>query len=246
MILKGVFRKVYEKRNKHVRLIPDFLTYFNACFGFLSVVSALQGNFTIAAWLIACALLCDACDGRLARALGTASFVGQELDALADAVSFCCAPAILLYVFCNSAFIIIPSLAYLCAGLFRLARFNAHKPESGLNYFIGLPTPMAAITIASLVMYLATINERSGFYPVELVMISAVVGGLAFLMQSAILFPTCKGRLVSAALFRLLGVVGSGVLFLGWLGVPFWLSLPFGYLLGSLFLAFFARVRKNF
>ena len=72
---------------------PSLFTLGNLACGFFSILSASHGNFGKAGWLILIAAVLDLFDGRIARLLGTESNFGVEMDSLADAVSFCTAPA---------------------------------------------------------------------------------------------------------------------------------------------------------
>ena len=60
-------------------VIPCLFTSGNLCFGVLSMILSAQGNFFWAALCIFFAMLCDAMDGRSARALGVSGDFGKEL-----------------------------------------------------------------------------------------------------------------------------------------------------------------------
>ena len=96
----------------------------------------------------------DVMDGRVARSLGGGSHFGEELDSLADAISFGVAPAFLVY----SAYIgpdtgiwgpLAASFFALC-GVLRLARFNVTHVPAGP--FQGLPIPAGGLTLAAMVI----------------------------------------------------------------------------------------------
>jgi len=107
-------------------------------------------------------------DGWAARLLNAKSEFGKQLDSLADVVSFGVAPAILLFNWLymvltklsrfstfemNSAnlgqnIILLCSLLYALAAAIRLAKFNISGSSGRL--FRGLPTPAAALIIASI------------------------------------------------------------------------------------------------
>jgi len=63
--------------------------------GFYSIISSINGEFTIAAISIMIAMMWDTLDGRVARLTNTQSAFGAEYDSLADLVSFGLAPALL-------------------------------------------------------------------------------------------------------------------------------------------------------
>ena len=79
------------------KVIPCLFTSGNLCFGVLSMILSSQGNFFWGALCIFFAMLCDAMDGRSARALGVSGEFGKELDSLSDCVSFGAASAFLMY-----------------------------------------------------------------------------------------------------------------------------------------------------
>lgn len=111
-------------------------------------------KFIPAAVLILSAAFFDLMDGRAARSLGGGSHFGEEMDSLADAISFGVAPAFLMYaVFVGiEAGIwgaIAASFFALCAVL-RLARFNVVHVPTGP--FQGLPSPAGGLTLVSFVL----------------------------------------------------------------------------------------------
>ncbi len=136
-------------------VIPNLFTSMNMFCGFLSIVTASNGNYTYAAWLIFIAALFDALDGLVARLTNSSSELGVELDSLSDIVSFGAAPSFLLYKTYFHQFdaigIVLASLI-LIAGGFRLARFNIQLVGFEKSFFLGLPIPSAALTIASFVL----------------------------------------------------------------------------------------------
>lgn len=69
------------------KIIPCLFTSGNLSFGVLSMMMTLHGEYVWAGICILLAVVCDACDGRSARALGVAGEFGKELDSLSDVVS---------------------------------------------------------------------------------------------------------------------------------------------------------------
>jgi CDP-diacylglycerol--serine O-phosphatidyltransferase len=127
-------------------------------FGMLSVLYAIRMEFVPAAWCIMLAIIMDMMDGRVARWTKTTSDFGVEFDSLSDLVSFCVAPAILMYqlvLFEMNKLGAAIAFFYLLCGALRLARFNvkAHDSDSTPSgEFQGLPTPAAAALLASFVL----------------------------------------------------------------------------------------------
>jgi CDP-diacylglycerol--serine O-phosphatidyltransferase len=170
-------------------VVPNLFTALNMFCGFLSILSASDGNYNYAAWLIFTAAIFDALDGLVARLTNSSSELGVELDSLSDIVSFGAAPSFLLYKTYFYSFdiwgIIISSLP-LIAGGFRLARFNIQLVGFAKSFFLGLPIPASALTIASFV--LAFFNNG---YPLPIAdYITPFVIVLSYLMVSNIRYET--------------------------------------------------------
>ncbi len=123
--------------------------------GFLSILSASEGDYYYAAWLIFAAAIFDALDGMVARLTNSSSELGVELDSLSDIVSFGAAPSFLLYktyFYSMDTMGILISALPLIAGGFRLARFNIQLVGFSKSFFLGLPIPSSALTLASFVL----------------------------------------------------------------------------------------------
>ncbi len=146
-----------RRKVKHIpfrMIIPNMITSGSVFCGVSSIILTSHGKFVPAAALICFAVFFDVMDGRVARGLGGGSHFGEELDSLADAISFGVAPALLVY----SAFIgptggiwgpLSASFFALC-GVLRLARFNVTHVPAGP--FQGLPIPAGGLTLASMVI----------------------------------------------------------------------------------------------
>ncbi|MDK9700687.1 MAG: CDP-diacylglycerol--serine O-phosphatidyltransferase [bacterium] len=174
--------------------IPSFFTLGNLFFGFFSIVSSFHGLYTQAAWLIVIAGVFDAVDGKVARWVNSASEFGAELDSLCDIVSFGLAPSMLVYVYAFSAvplpfdlpiavgvfLAFLPSLG----GAIRLARFNvmSRGKTEHKNYFVGLPIPASAATIATFIVFTHSVYGID-YAPKALVFLLPM---LAFLMVSKV------------------------------------------------------------
>lgn len=172
-------------------VIPNLFTAMNMFSGFLSIVSASQGKFKYAAWLIIIAAIFDALDGVMARLTRSSSELGVELDSLSDVVSFGAAPSFLIYksyLFRYDALGIIISSLLMLAGGFRLARFNVQLVGFDKAFFKGLPIPMSAITIASfcLAFYITPEGYPDPYSSIIIPMIIL----LSYLMTSRVKYDT--------------------------------------------------------
>ena len=144
--------KIRIKRG--IYLLPSVLTTFGMFAGFYSIISSINGDFTIAAISILIAMFWDTLDGRVARLTNTQSAFGAEYDSLADLVSFGLAPALLVYqwtLYELGRFGWLAAFVYLACAALRLARFNTQVGTADKRYFQGLPSPAAAGVIASMI-----------------------------------------------------------------------------------------------
>ena len=170
-------------------VIPNLFTAMNMFSGFFSIISASQGNYTYAGWLIIIAAIFDTLDGFMARLTKSSSELGVELDSLSDVVSFGAAPAFLLYTTYLYHFVtfgILISSLPLIAGGFRLARFNVQLVGFDKNYFKGLPIPSSALTIVCFILSF----YDNGFGETEKQFIIPMVLILSFLMVSNVKYDT--------------------------------------------------------
>lgn len=148
-----------ERKFREIYLFPNFLTLINISFGYLSVLSVFNGNYSRAAYWIILAAIIDGFDGIVARATKSQSDFGIQLDSLADAFSFGAAPTILLYFWgfrsidrAGPSFFF--SFIFFIAGILRLARYNVlQKQRPDRKYFTGLTVPSASLLIAAIVIY---------------------------------------------------------------------------------------------
>ena len=141
-------------RKRGIYILPSVLTTFGMFAGFYSIISSINGDFTIAAISIMIAMMWDTLDGRVARLTNTQSAFGAEYDSLADLVSFGLAPALLVYewsLYELGRFGWLAAFVYLACAALRLARFNTQVGIADKRYFQGLPSPAAAGVIASMI-----------------------------------------------------------------------------------------------
>jgi CDP-diacylglycerol--serine O-phosphatidyltransferase len=131
--------------------LPNGFTLGNLFFGIFAIVSASRGQFSEAVLYIVIGGICDAFDGRVARATGTGSPFGEELDSLVDGISFGLAPALIIYfaVLGANGWSWLPVFLFCACALLRLARFNVTQAGQKKAYFQGLPSPAAGGTLAT-------------------------------------------------------------------------------------------------
>ena len=186
---------------KAMFVLPNLFTCSSIFLGFYAMTlctgEASPAQLNQAAFSIFFAIFFDAFDGRVARMTRTQSDFGVELDSLADVVSFGAAPALLVYKWALAPLGFLGfflSFAFAACGALRLARFNvlAHRGEKGSSrFFVGLPIPLAAGAIVSIVIAHYNASGSIGDATTR-IFIAAVVGLLAFLMVSTIRYRTFK------------------------------------------------------
>jgi len=172
------------KRGRRARLatvavLPTLMTLGNLLCGFAAVFLASRPAdsqlpwqwtpLTFAAAAIFLGMVFDGLDGRVARWTRSTSDLGEQLDSMADMVTFGVAPAFVAVqlVGIGTPFLseggeqLFDRVTLLIAGIYvacvalRLARFNIEieqPTESDHNSFKGLPSPGAAGTVASMVL----------------------------------------------------------------------------------------------
>ena len=174
------------------RFFPNALTILNMFLGFLSIIFIMKGQYFDAGLFILLAGLMDIFDGKIARSLGISSKFGVEFDSLADVVSFCVAPSLLVYnLYCENINYIVGaifSFIPLIAGTVRLAKYNLDTDEDNpKSYFIGLSTPISTVTILSFMYFSIYVGGPSDYGDSRLGII--LVCTLGLLMLSPIHFP---------------------------------------------------------
>ncbi len=207
--------------------IPSLFTIGNITCGFFSILASIEGDFNFAGILILVAMLFDAFDGRVARMLHAESAFGVEMDSLADLISFCTAPAFLIYFIAlkDTPFGAPIAFIFMLFGAIRLAKFNvlANSGKGSKKYFSGLPTPAAAAVLVTLALsyYNALILENTKhvlpaakiYIPYIFSGVSLITIGLALLMVSNIPYaafksaPTNQKRKVTLSKFLFIAVL---------------------------------------
>lgn len=170
---KEVALKKFVETQGHFSLVRNFrladaFTIMNAfCAGQSLFFSAryLATNNTRYAWL---ALWCpffgaifDLLDGKIARWRGGGSMLGQELDSLADSISFGASPCVAAFTLgLRTSLDTLILTLFICAGVARLARFNVttalvpHDKSGKAKYFEGLPIPTSLILVGGMALCL--------------------------------------------------------------------------------------------
>ncbi|GAA6048999.1 hypothetical protein JCM3770_005432 [Rhodotorula araucariae] len=161
--------KEFVQDNRHFSLVRNFrladcVTLGNGFCGALSLFSSaeyLRTNEQRFLWHALAypvlGMIFDALDGKVARWRHESSMLGQELDSLADSISFGVAPAFVAWTLgLRTPLDRLILTLFICSGIARLARFNATvalvpKDATGKSkYFEGLPIPSSLLICAAM------------------------------------------------------------------------------------------------
>ena len=203
---------------RKINILPNMVTAFSLACGLfvifkMNMIEPGSGYYEVvkgAILILFLAAAADFVDGALARLLRAESDFGMIFDSLADAISFCVAPAVLILKTLSvtpgtwhSIVISSSAMIYVFCGILRLARFNVHKAQSEDDLmaiieqkknFTGLPVPAAALTVISLnLLFLSPIAAYLPFrmeYVTTVISIAMVLAG--YLMVSRLKFPSFK------------------------------------------------------
>lgn len=201
--------KRFDGMRKGVALLPNLLTTANLFCGFFAIIQAISGRFVFAVWLILLAGLFDFLDGRVARMTGTQSDFGVEYDSLADMTTFCLAPALLMYRWGLAGFGkfgIAASFLYFACGALRLARFNVQAAGVEKTDFQGLPSPAAAATLTTFLLFYTSYFGKSGTHNVFGMIL---IISLGLLMVSEVRYKSMKQTKKRTSFFYLICVIAG-------------------------------------
>ena len=154
-----------RKRRKGIYVLPNLFTLAALFGGFYAVVMAMNGRFDQAAIGVFCAMVLDSLDGRVARMTNTQSAFGEQMDSLADMVSFGAAPALIVYEWALKGMGMAgwaAAFVYCACAALRLARFNTNIGVVDKRFFQGLPSPAAAALVIGWIWIMDDAGFREG------------------------------------------------------------------------------------
>ncbi|MFI4860222.1 MAG: CDP-alcohol phosphatidyltransferase family protein [Phycisphaerales bacterium JB063] len=207
-------RRRLRVRRLPVSVLPTMLTLGNVLCGFVATFFASRSPaeadlpfewtpLTFAAGFIFIGMVFDALDGRVARLTNSTSELGEQLDSMADMVTFGVAPAFIAVQLVGAGVPYISSDAddlfgrltlvigcvYVACAALRLARYTVearHKRAADPNLFSGLPSPGAAGTIAALALLHQHIFFGGKAIQTDWLGNAAAVGMVAVLLLTAL------------------------------------------------------------
>jgi CDP-diacylglycerol--serine O-phosphatidyltransferase len=196
--------------------LPSSVTLLSIACGFGSIVISVDNApigdpaaYRMAAILLVLAGVFDALDGFVARATGTTSPFGMQLDSIADVMNFGCAPGLLLYCYGfaqlgqgQPTLLRMGGLAcfiFVACGALRLARFNVSVGRTDPRYFVGMPITAGAACVAAVVVaWPQPLTTNLQAY-----LLMALMVAVGTLMVSTLRFPSSKQPKNKAVLFAI-------------------------------------------
>src|SRR3990170_4469849 len=164
--------------------LADWFTLANAVCGagaLFSIMTYLQEldvrHVYFACALVFAALIFDILDGRIARWRQKSSLMGQELDSLADVISFGVAPAVIGYgCGMQGLYDRIILVYFVACGVSRLARYNVtaatlSEGTDKVKYFEGTPIPTSILLVGlfALAAWCGAVRENLWLDEIKLV-----------------------------------------------------------------------------
>ncbi len=196
--------------------LPDYITISNGILGFMALTYIIDGRFWISSILLIICIVLDGIDGALARKMKMEHNLGTDLDYFADIISFCMAPAILLYSNyydanlgrawespLNAVATIVPTLIV----IFGILRLGRHLKEGSMHeHFVGLPSPV----IALITVLLTSLYGFEGILGYQPKLVLSVLFVLSILLYSKIPYPKIRRGIFfySGSLFLCITFVG--------------------------------------
>jgi len=198
--------------------LPDLVSLLNLICGISSIAVAAQATvkaatfqtaeahngFALALILLLAAAIADGADGYIARRFKGGE-LGEQLDSLADAVSFGVAPALLVYLQFGQInplirdpdplIAVFPVFFAIC-GVLRLARFNS--VASRKTGFEGLPITAGCVMLVTYML----LNESL----VKIDFLLALTLGISILMVSSVNYPKIKNVRILAFIASVFGI----------------------------------------
>ncbi|QEY26117.1 CDP-diacylglycerol--serine O-phosphatidyltransferase [Neisseria zalophi] len=167
-----------------IYLLPNSFTLAALFSAFFAITQAMHGNYETAAIAVFISMLLDGMDGRIARWTNSQSAFGEQLDSLADMVSFGVAPALIAYkwqLWQFGKFGYSVAFIYCACAALRLALFNTLIGKVDKRWFIGIPSPTAAALIVGMIW----VNHSYGEIPFAswICLIITLFAGLSMVVQ---------------------------------------------------------------
>ena len=237
------------KLRKLLFVLPNLFTVSSIFCGFYALTlctgEASPAQLYQAALAIFFGIFFDGFDGRVARLTKTQSMFGQELDSLADVVTFGAAPALVVYRWALQPlgiWGIFIGFMFAACGALRLARFNVlairedaakkaaelagqtiPKNHAAGRFFVGLPIPLGAGVVISMIIAHHGARGAQDIPEFARAPIAGAVVFLSLLMVSTIRYRTFKDLKLSPRTMLVFAFILGGGALIATLLHPAWL-----------------------
>ncbi|MCC6428668.1 MAG: phosphatidylcholine/phosphatidylserine synthase [Phycisphaerales bacterium] len=220
MFLGYPSRKPRQREVPIRHIVPNLITTLSLCAGLSSIHFALKLDWDRAIMAVLVAAVLDGLDGRAARMLRATSNFGVVLDSLADFLAFGVGPAMILHRWLLGdpakmgkweAIGLAGVMTFVLCSALRLARFTAaaktHKAGQGPSrFFVGLPTPAAAMIVLIPPMVL---ESKSLGYELPMWLVVAHTFFVAYMMISRLpLFSFKRLRVKRRLIVPMMALIG--------------------------------------
>jgi len=196
--------------------VPDYITISNGLLGFLAITYIIDKKFYLASIILIICIGLDGLDGYLARKLSLVHELGSYLDMVSDTLSFCFAPAMLVYSSyydislgrawqspINALSTLVPMMIVFF-GVLRLSRFVDIQKEDKI--YTGLPTPLFTLFIACITYFFGwgEVYDISFYIPLLVIFL------ISLFLYSNILYPKLTGplRKIIGSIFLVIALMG--------------------------------------
>ena len=184
--------------------LANLVTLVGLACAVLACFMVSRGQYVFAMLSYGIAALCDALDGRIARATASMTkrerFYGVQLDSLCDVISFGAVPCFMAYMLgYNGVIDILIFMLFVACGVTRLANFNTEAAVDTTDmkpkFFTGMPIPFSQI-IFPLLMIVHVLVGSPVFWLFRIVYLLV---GLAFVLRFRMPKPGGKVQLAISA-----------------------------------------------
>ncbi len=178
--------------------LPDLVSLLNLVCGISSISAAHNGSFDLALILLLLAAIADGADGYIARRFKGGE-LGENLDSLADAVSFGVAPALLIYIGFGGEDPIVAVLPTLIRRMWHTKactfQFIGTFPE---KRFEGLPITAGCVMLATYLLL------GKNFVRIDFLL--GLTLALSILMVSTVSYPKIRNTKILAFVASVFGI----------------------------------------
>ena len=157
-------------------------TFLRAAPAYAAVIFALTHHYALPALLLALSVVCDGIFGMLKKRFACRDNLMQShLEGLTDFFAFGVCPAMFCILAAPGIIVYAAAFVFLCAGIFRIARFNCEGLRGG--YYRGLPITYNGYIVPCVYFFARGFHLElylTGIFSVMLAIVSVLMVSSAF------------------------------------------------------------------